>query len=79
MPELRHIIANAPAPNPHSDVERRTYDDLSNKRKFSSYVMKESNVCGRSISAYKQNMDLLLESKRIESQIFIYEQDLWEY
>lgn len=79
LPELRHTIANAPAPNPHSDVERRTYDDLMNKRKFSSYVMKESNVYGRSISSYKQNLDALLESKRIEKKIFTYEQDLWEY
>ncbi len=79
MPELRHTIANSPAPNPHSDVERRTYDDLLNKRKFSSYIMKESNVYGRSISKYKQNIEALLESKRIESTIFTYEQDLWEY
>lgn len=79
MPELRHTIANAPAPNPKSDVERRTYDDLLNKRKFSSYIIKDSNVYGRSISTHKQNIDALLESKRIESEIFNYEQDLWEY
>lgn len=79
MPELRHIISNAPAPNPHSDVERRTYDDLLHKRKFSSYIMKESNVYERGISSYKQDLDALLEGKRIEDEIFTYEQDLWEY
>lgn len=79
MPELRYTISNAPAPNPYSDVERRTYDDLFNKRKFSSYVMKESNVYDRNISTYKNGLDALLEGKRIEEEIFTYEQDLWEY
>lgn len=79
MPELRNTLANSPAPNPHSDVERRTYDDLFIKRKFSSYVMKESNVYGRGINDYTQNLDALLEGKRIEEEIFTYEQDLWEY
>jgi len=79
IPELRFSIANAPAPNPHSDVERRTYDDIFNKRRFSSYIMQESNVYGRKISSYAQNINALLESKRIENEIFTYEQDLWEY
>jgi len=79
MPELRHIIANAPAPNPHNDAERRTYDDLFNKRRFSSYIYQQSNVYGRKISEYKQDLGLLLEGKKIEHEIFTYEQDLWEY
>jgi len=56
-----------------------TYDHLFIKRKFSSYIFKESNVFDRNIYAYKQDIDLLLESKRIEEEIFTYEQDLWEY
>lgn len=79
MPELRPILANSPAPNPHSDVERRTYDDLFHKRKFSSYIMKESNVYDRAIRDYSKDLDALLEGKRIEEEIFTYEQDLWEY
>jgi gliding motility associated protien GldN len=79
MPELRYTIANAAAPNPHSDIERRTYDDLFQKRKFSSYIFKEANVYNRQISDYKQDLSLLLESKKIENEIFTYEQDLWEY
>ena len=38
MPELRLTIATAPVPNPHNDAKRRTYDDLFNKRCFSSYI-----------------------------------------
>lgn len=79
MPELRFTIANASAFNAGSDVERRTYDDLFNMRRFSSYVMKSSNVYNRAIKSYKQEIDLLLEGKKIEHDIFNYEQDLWEY
>ena len=49
------------------------------KRRFSSYIFKESNVCDRKIETYKQDLDLLLESERIETELFNYEQDLWEY
>lgn len=79
MPELRYHLAQAPAANPHSDVERRTYDELFQKRKFSSYITKESNVFTRNISEYKQDLDALLEGQKIEREIFTYEQDLWEY
>lgn len=79
MPELRFTIANAPAPNPRTDVERRTYDDLFNLRRFSSYVSKESSVYDRALKSYKEGIDLLLEGKKIEDDIFKYEQDLWEY
>jgi hypothetical protein len=41
--------------------------------------MKESNVYDRNISTYKNGLDALLEGKRIEEEIFTYEQDLWEY
>lgn len=79
MPEFRFHLAQAPAANPHSEVERRTYDELFQKRKFSSYITKESNVFTRKISEYKQDLDALLEGQQIEKTIFDYEQDLWEY
>lgn len=79
MPEIRHILANQETPSRHNDVERRSYDDLFNKRFFSSYIYKESNVCGRKIKDYKLGLEALLESRRIENEIFDYEQDLWEY
>ena len=33
----------------------------------------------RKIETYKQDLELLLESKKIETELFNYEQDLWEY
>lgn len=41
--------------------------------------MKESNVYDRAIRDYSKDLDALLEGKRIEEEIFTYEQDLWEY
>ena len=79
FPEARIAFSTVPVYNEHNDAERRTLEDLFWKRKFSSYIFKESNVYDRKIDTYKQDLDLLLESKRIEHEIFEFEQDLWEY
>lgn len=79
FPEARIAFSTVPVYNEHNDAERRTLEDLFWKRKFSSYIYKESSVYDRKIDTYKQDLDLLLESKRIEHEIFQFEQDLWEY
>tara|TARA_B100001741_G_C16476222_1_gene562598 strand:+ start:33 stop:881 length:849 start_codon:yes stop_codon:yes gene_type:complete len=79
FPEARIAFSTVPVYNEHNDAERRTLEDLFWKRKFSSYIFKETNVYDRKIDTYKQDLDMLLESKRIEHEIFQYEQDLWEY
>lgn len=79
FPEARVAFSTVPVYNPKNDAERRTLEDIFWKRKFSSYVIKETNVYDRKIDTYKQDLDLLLESKRIEHEIFQFEQDLWEY
>ena len=79
FPELRMPMSITPIFNPYNDAATITYDHLFMKRIFSSYVFKESNVYDRKINTYKQDLDLLLEGKRIEEELFNYEQDLWEY
>tara|TARA_B100000401_G_C52539666_1_gene593158 strand:- start:366 stop:737 length:372 start_codon:yes stop_codon:yes gene_type:complete len=79
FPEARIAFSTVPVYNEHNDAERRTLEDLFWKRKFASYIYKESSVYDRKIDTYKQDLDLLLESKRIEHDIFQFEQDLWEY
>ena len=57
-----------------------SFDDLFIKRYFNSYVVKESNTFdNREIFQYLQGREAMLESKRIESKIFDFEQNLWEY
>ncbi|MDQ3047301.1 MAG: gliding motility protein GldN [Bacteroidota bacterium] len=79
FPDARQYLAKAASFNSHNDSERMSYDELFAKRKFASYVYKESNVYNRSIAEYKTGMDALLESELIKEDIFNYESDLWHY
>lgn len=79
-PEVRNLLATNRVLNPYNEAQSMSFDDLFIKRFFNSYIVQESNVFNnRDISAYVSGRDALLESKRIEEQIFNYEQDLWEY
>jgi len=78
-PEARPMLANAPVFNPNSDVTSLTFDDIFQKRYFSSYIFMESNPYNRIISEYETGLEALLEADRIKENIFNLEQDLWEY
>ena len=79
-PEVRNLLATNLVLNPYNQAQSMSYDDLFIKRFFNSYIVQESNVYNnREISAYQTGRDAILESKRIENQIFNFEQDLWEY
>lgn len=77
FPEARPYLARAAVFNRWNDEERMSYDELFEKRMFSSYVYKESNVYDRTIAEYKAGMDALLESEYIKEEVFKYESDLW--
>lgn len=80
FPEVRRILANHAAFNPQNDAERRTFDDIFEKRYFNSFIVKESNVYNdRPISSYALGVEALLEANRIKDKLFKAEQDLWEY
>ena len=79
-PEARPLLATHAVINPNNTAQNMSFDDLFIKRKFNSYVVKESNVYNnRAISQYLTGRDAMQESKRIEQEIFNFEQDLWEY
>jgi gliding motility associated protien GldN len=78
-PEARPILANAETFNRFNDAERRSFDDVFQKRMFTSYIFKESNVFDRRIEGYKTGLNALLEAQRIKDEIFHLEHDLWEY
>jgi gliding motility associated protien GldN len=79
-PESRELLANHATINPNNTAQNMSFDDLFIKRKFNSYVVKESNVYNnRAVSQYLSGREASLESKRIEQEIFKFEQDLWEY
>ena len=79
-PEARPLLATNLVLNPYNEARQHSFDDVFIKRLFSSYIIKESNMYNnRNISDYMQGRQAMLESKRIEDEIFNYEQDLWEY
>jgi gliding motility associated protien GldN len=79
-PEVRELLATNLVLNPYNQAQSMSFDDLFIKRFFNSYVVKESNVYNnRDISAYLSGKNAMLESKRIENEIFDFEQNLWEY
>ncbi len=79
-PEVRDLLSTNLVVNPSNDASQMSFDDLFVKRYFNSYITRESNVYNnRQISAYLTGKDAMLESKKIEKEIFDFEQDLWEY
>ncbi len=80
FPEARRLFANHEVFNEKNDAERRTFDDIFFKRKFSSFVTQESNVYDdRGINEYKVGLQALLEAENVKYWIFNFEHDLWEF
>jgi len=80
FPEARRIFANHEVFNRNNDAERRTFDDIFWKRKFSSYIFRETNVQDdRKVSDYTLGLQSLMEGEKIKQRISDYEQDLWNY
>ena len=80
-PEARSILANTDVFNAHNDAQRQSFDDIFFKRKFNSYIMRESNVYdNRLINEYTfGGIQVQQESDRIKLELFNLEHDLWEY
>ena len=79
FPECRYVFQNFYVFNNANDSQRMSFDDLFQKREFSSYIQKESNVYDRAISPNWDGLDALLESERIRNEMFTFEHDLWHF
>ncbi len=79
FPECRYVLQNFYVSNRHNDAQRMSFDDLFWKRQFQSYITKESNLYGRDVEDYSAGVHALLESDRIEEEIFSLEHDLWSF
>ena len=78
-PEIRKLLHNSETFNRQNDSERRSFEDIFEKRMFNSYIFKESNVYYRRIDEYKEAIAQLYESERIKEEIVNLEHDMWEY
>jgi len=78
--DYRPLFSTYETFNPFNDSERRSFDDLFMKRRFTSYIVAETNnYDNRLISDYLLGIDAIREGERIQDRIFTYEHDLWEY
>ena len=78
-PDCREILARHQVFNPHNDADITTWEDLMENRRFSSYIIKKSNVYDRKVEEYLTGVDMLLEAEKIRMEIFNFEHDLWSY
>ncbi len=80
-PHARTVLANTAVFSDFNDAQRNSFDDIFFKRKFSSYIVQESNVFNnRRVSEYTfGGIPNMQESERIRSELFTFEHDLWEY
>ncbi|MDX2174545.1 MAG: gliding motility protein GldN [Bacteroidota bacterium] len=79
FPACRPYFSKHEMHTTNNDGERRTFDDIFWKRKFSSSVLKENNVYDRPIESYAKGLDAQLESDKIKMDIFKWEHDLWHF
>ncbi|HPK85503.1 MAG TPA: gliding motility protein GldN [Bacteroidales bacterium] len=78
--DVRQALAASEAFNSFNDAQRISFEDLMLQRRFSGYIVAESNVYDdRSINQYKMGSSQIFEAERIKNEIFNFEQDLWEY
>lgn len=79
--EIRPYLAQQPVVlNSYNNSQRVSFDDLFTKRRFASYIYKESNIYNRTLIDYCSSVEEVhAEQERIKKEILNYEQDLWEY
>jgi len=59
---------------------RPSFDDIFMKRRFASYIYKESNIQNRNLLEYNNTAgEVRREQDRIKTELVNFESDLWEY
>jgi gliding motility associated protien GldN len=79
--ELRPYLAKQEALlSDKNNGARESMDDLFIKRRFGSYIFKESSTMNRNLLQYNSTAEEMhKEQERIKTSIINFEQDLWEY
>ncbi|MEO8590203.1 MAG: gliding motility protein GldN, partial [Flavobacteriales bacterium] len=77
-PECRTLFARWLALKQEDDT-RLSFEDLFAKRRFTSMIVKVSNMYDRMVDDHSAGLDALLESESIRQQLFQIGFDLWNY
>ncbi|MEA3316515.1 MAG: gliding motility protein GldN [Bacteroidota bacterium] len=78
--EVRPLLSTQEVFNRNNDAQRISFDDLFFQRRFSSYIVQETNVYdNRPINNYMQGKNTIYEAEKVRQELFEFEHDLWEY
>lgn len=78
-PDARSLLTNGEPLSSHQDMVRTTWDNYFEGRRFSSRIIKESQMNGLSYAEMEMSpMEALYAGKRAEQTIFNKEHDVWE-
>ncbi len=78
--DYRPLFATHETFNSHNEAEHRTFDDIFLQRRFSSFIVAETNnYDNRLISDYLVGIEAIREGERIQNEMFLKEHDMWEY
>tara|TARA_B100000902_G_scaffold208332_1_gene198358 strand:- start:705 stop:1973 length:1269 start_codon:yes stop_codon:yes gene_type:complete len=88
-PEIRRLLCNHKVYNTDNMMSRMSFDEFFQRRLFTSYIVKESNVYDRTIADYIKvdekigeangRLYQLWEAERIKENIRSFESSMWEY
>jgi len=78
-PAVRVLFAQKEAYIRENLIRLPTWENVFYRSGYSSYITRIDNVYNRAIIDYLTGEDALLESQRIEEEIFNISQDMWEY
>lgn len=78
-PECRKTLAQWPVSHALPDGSRPSYEVLFRTRRFSSLVVKVSNMQDRSLHEVLTGIDAVREAVKLERQLHDFERDLWHY
>lgn len=79
FPHCRFVFNNYFCYNDQNDAQWMSFDDLFWKRRFTSFIFKESNGFDRKIETYRSGVDALRESEKIKEEIRTFEHDVWDF
>ncbi len=78
--DYRPLFTTYESFNSHNEAEHRTFDDVFLQRRFSSFIVAETNnYDNRLISDYLIGIEAIREGERIQDEMFKIEHDMWEY
>lgn len=77
--DCRYVFNNYYVYNSKNDSRWMSFDDYFQKRRFNSFIYKESNVYDRDIDKYRVGVQALHQSQKITEKIRNLEHDMWSY